>query len=64
MIEQRKTIKFYYNFEKKARVIDLFPDERYIKDCGDIIFCTTIIEILIPDDDIYKNCFLIPSNII
>ena len=59
IIKQRKTINFYYDSESKAKEIDLFSDERYIKNFKNIGLDVTVIEIL-PKDDISNDYFLIP----
>ena len=59
MIKKRRTITLYYDSEAKIREIDLFPDERYIKDFTDINMDIVVIEI-IPQDEISKDYFLIP----
>ena len=45
MIKQRKTIKFYYDSQRKVREINLYPNERYIKDFREIDIDATVIEI-------------------
>ena len=59
MIKQRRTITLYYDSEAKIKEIDLFPDERFIKDFTDINMDIVVIEI-IPKDEISKDYFLIP----
>ena len=60
IINQRKTIRFYYDCERKIREIDLFPNERYIKDFREIDIDAIVIEIL-SADNIPESYFLIPS---
>ena len=59
IISQRKKITFYYDSGTKMKEIDLFPDERFIKDFQDLNIDATIIEIK-PNDGITKDYFLIP----
>ena len=59
MIKQRRTITLCYDNEAKIKEIDLFPDERFIKDFTDINMDIVVIEI-IPKDEISKDYFLIP----
>ena len=59
MIKQRRTITLCYDSEAKIKEIDLFPDERFIKDFTDINMDIVVIEI-IPKDEISKDYFLIP----
>ena len=58
MIDQRKKITFYYDNENSMKEIDLFPEQRYIKDFRDFNLDVTLVEIL-PKDNIIKDYFLI-----
>ena len=59
MIKKRRTITLYYDNESKIKEIELFPDERFIKDFRDINMDLVVIEI-VSKDEISKDYFLIP----
>ena len=59
LIEERKNITFYYDFERKEKEKCFNTDERYIKDFKDLNINENITEIL-PKDNIDKDYFLLP----
>ena len=61
MINQRKKITFNYDNENRMKEIDLFPEQRYIKDFRDFNLDVILVEIL-PEDNIPEDYFLLSST--
>ena len=59
LINQKKTIFLYYNYESKVKEIQLNPEERYIKDFTEIGIDATVVEIIFKDN-IEQDYFLLP----
>ena len=60
LINEKKTINLYYNYETKLKLITLDSKERYIKEFTEIGIDATIVQIL-PEDNIENIVFLLPD---